>query len=171
MLTWVVSLTLIILQIGRFGELSSIKSGDGKIRKFFEYEIYCYTINQYNALFKNQDFIFFTNLWIQEYANIYFSGPFFAGRVIHYAHEQLWTPTWPIQTQNAGCSALMKKAHFSKFQTVSSETDFLQQVSSKQPLPESKYFWKIGKTNKSTGNKIMNKFSYNSNAIWGKMRL
>ena len=27
--------------------------------------------------------------------------------------------------------------------------------------------WKIGQTNKSTGNLIMNKFSYNSNAIWG----
>ena len=27
------------------------------------------------------------------------------------------------------------------------------------------------KTNKSTGNQIMNKFSYNSNAIRGKMRL
>ena len=37
-------------------------------------------------------------------------------------------------------------------------------------IPESKYFWKIGKTNKSTGKQIMNKFSYNSNAIWGKMR-
>ena len=36
-------------------------------------------------------------------------------------------------------------------------------------IPESKYFWKIGKTNKSTGNQIMNTFSYNSNAIWGKM--
>ena len=38
-------------------------------------------------------------------------------------------------------------------------------------IPESNYFWKIGKTNKSTGNQIMNKFSYNSNAIWGKIRL
>ena len=38
-------------------------------------------------------------------------------------------------------------------------------------IPESNYFWKRGTTNKSTGNQIKNKFSYNSNAIRGKMRL
>ena len=38
-------------------------------------------------------------------------------------------------------------------------------------IPESNYFWKIGKTNKSTENQIMNTFSYNSNAIWENMRL
>ena len=67
----------------------------------------------------------------------------------------------------AGYPALLKKA-----QTSTNFKQSLQkQTSYKQSLPESNYFLKIGKTNKSTGNQIMNKFSYNSNAIRGKMRL